>query len=387
MTLTKDAWLNQYGGLSARDTALLSLAYDILKENTLQSPDYLWGDHPVITPWNDGERMPGIWNWDSAFHAMTVSRYDEALAKSCVTSFLQFAREDGMLPDVIFANGERVDTLSKPPVFPWAVMIVYKRCRDRDFLARCYPVFARQMAFMERERCQDGLFYYASDNPDPGDNYLLARYESGWDNSPRWDEPVIDQWAIDLNCFVVMFCRAMAQMAAELSMDESVIADWTAKGERVARLIEARLFDEAQGCYVDVNRHTGAYSHSLSPASFMPLYIGIASPERAARMHEVALGHFMPGMPTIAYTDPTYCLDYWRGPTWLNVAYFAVMGLARYGFTDTARSIREYLLDMVYACRDEGIYENYDSIAREGLCCKRFSWSCAFVIEFILNPI
>ena len=42
---------------------------------------------------------------------------------------------------------------------------------------------------------------------------------------------------------------------------------------------------------------------------------------------------------------------------------------------------------MVYACRDEGIYENYDSIAREGLCCKRFSWSCAFVIEFILNPI
>ena len=36
--------------------------------------------------------FPGIWNWDSAFHAMTVSRYDEALAKSCVTSFLQFAR-------------------------------------------------------------------------------------------------------------------------------------------------------------------------------------------------------------------------------------------------------------------------------------------------------
>lgn len=385
MKLTKEEWLKSLAPLPVREETLIALAYDILKENTLQNPGYLWGNTPVITPWNDGERTPGIWNWDSAFHAMAVSRYDTDLAKSCIEAFLRFAREDGMLPDVIYANGKRVDTLSKPPVFPWAVMIVYERCGDVDFLARCYPVFEHQMTFLERERCQDGLFYYSSDDPNPADNYLLARYESGWDNSPRWDEPVIDHWAIDLNCFIVTFCRAMAQMADVLGKGKDVVRLWQEKGEAVAQLIEEKMFDEAQGCYVDVNRHTGAYSRSLSPASFMPLYIGIASPERAKKMHDIALTRFMPGMPTIAYDDPAYCRDYWRGPTWLNVAYFAARGLADYGFTDTANTIREYLLQMVYDCSSEGIYENYDSIAREGLCCKRFSWSCAFVIEFILN--
>ena len=38
-------------------------------------------------------------------------------------------------------------------------------------------------------------------------------------------------------------------------------------------------------------------------------------------------------------------------------------------------------------CFDEktGIYENYDSVTGKGLCCNHFSWSCTFILEFILN--
>ena len=45
-------------------------------------------------------------------------------------------------------------------------------------------------------------------------------------------------------------------------------------------------------------------------------------------------------MPTVSYDNPNYSTNYWRGPTWLNVAYFAAKGLKNYHFDDTADKIR-----------------------------------------------
>ena len=88
-------------------------------------------------------------------------------------------------------------------------------------------------------------------------------------------------------------------------------------------------------------------------------------------------------MPTAPFSDANYSNDYWRGPTWLNVAYFAAKGLKDYGH-QVAEDIKEWILN---ACYNEkgGIYENYDSKTGKGLCCDHFSWSSVFIIEFILN--
>ena len=90
-------------------------------------------------------------------------------------------------------------------------------------------------------------------------------------------------------------------------------------------------------------------------------------------------------IPNISFDNPEYCNDYWRGLglTWLNVACFAAMGLKNYGFS-VAATIKENILDM---CHNEkrGIFENYDSITGEGHGCEHFSWSCVFIVEFILG--
>ena len=87
--MTKEEWLNQYRkACNARDLTLLEAAYDVLKNNTIEREDAPWGGSPVISPWVGNNE--GIWNWDSAFHAMTVSRYDERLAKSCIDSFVKY---------------------------------------------------------------------------------------------------------------------------------------------------------------------------------------------------------------------------------------------------------------------------------------------------------
>lgn len=382
MLLTKEEWLSGKP-VSERDKTILDAAYEVLKKNTIHSKNAPWGDVPVVSPWSGP--CAGIWNWDSAFHAMTVSRFDTPLAKSCIDAFTAFQLPFGMFPDVIHVDGRICDNYGKPPVLPWATLIVFRRDGDRDFLRRNFDRYVKNASFWEENRCDRGLFYYSAQQHPEAEDYLHPRWESGWDNSPRWDEfPIVDLFAIDLNCYMVLFYRAMAEMAEILGEERQ---DWDAKAKALAGRIEATLFDEARNTYADRNRKNGKFLTVLSPASFMPLYIGTASQERAAAMEALAADpkKFYPGMPTVTYDCPAFSKDYWRGQTWLNVAFFAVKGLADYGFCKTAGEIREYILSMAYDNLPRGIFENYDSVNRRGLFNNSFSWSAAFLIEFILS--
>ena len=380
--LSKEEWLEQYKGkLSERDLALMSRAYEVLDENTLRKENMPWGDTPAITPWLS---CPGLWNWDSVFHGMTVSRYNSVLAQDTIDCFAKYQCENGMLPDVITLRGFLADNASKPPVFPWGILTVYKRTGDADFLRRNYDRSVRYEEFWVRERYDGKMFFYSAQKNIERNDYEDPRYESGWDNSPRWDRwPITQLHPIDLNCYMVLYYRSMAEMAEILGLDS---AGWKKKEKEFARIVEDNLYDESIGAYVDRNRLTGEFSAGLSPASFMPLLIGTASKERAESMNRIARDRskFYPGMPSVAYDDKGHDKNYWRGLTWLNVAYFAVRGLYDYGYVDTAREIKEYILNMCYDLLPD-IYENYDSLERKGCGCEHFSWSSAFIIEFILE--
>ena len=130
-------------------------------------------------------KFKGIWNWDSAFHSVGISRLDTEIAKEGVYGFFKFQRDDGLLPDVIFEDGRIVDTFSKPPVFPWAVEIIYKRDGDIKFLEDLYPKLVLNESYWANNRCYEGLFHYDAENKETDDYLTRVRYESGGDNSVR----------------------------------------------------------------------------------------------------------------------------------------------------------------------------------------------------------
>lgn len=386
MFLSKEEWLAQNKRENPTENALLTLAYTLLMNNVYEADGHPWSPYRCISP---ARQIPGfagaftgIWNWDSAFHAVGVSRWDTALAREALLGFMQFQKDNGLFPDVMFENGVLVDTFSKPPVLGWACEIVYKRDKNREFLEKVYPMLVKNETYWVENRMYDGLLHYDAEDTDSADYDLHVRYESGWDNSVRWDRGITSLWAIDLNCFMVMNYRALAYMACELGLSEQSAA-WTAKEKTLAANINAHLWDETHGYYADADRFTKEISDVLSPASFMPLYIGIASAEQASKMAVIAETKFEGKMPTVSFDNPAYSTDYWRGPTWLNVAYFAAKGLKNYGFA-VADTIKSSILEMC-AIDKEHIYENYDAKAQKGLYCNHFSWSCVFIIEFILN--
>ena len=381
MLLSKHEWLSTLSLNRREDIELAERAYDILNGNIYPADGgYLWSPYRCLTPGNN--KFKGIWNWDSAFHAIGLARWDTELAKESILGFLKFQKENGLLPDVIRENGSIVDAYSKPPVFAWATEILYHRGADIEFVKAVYPKLALNADWWENERCDRGLFFYDSADKDNEQYLLHVQYETGWDNSARWDEPANEYWAIDLNCFMYMFYRAMANLASFIELfDEEKI--WEEKASRLAGVINKKLWSDENGYYNDVNRFTGKISSALTPASFMPLFTMIATDGQARAMGAIAEVNFKSKMPTVSFDNECFSNDYWRGPTWLNVAYFAAKGLKNYKL-GVADRIKESIIDMCYNDKG-GLYENYDSVTMKGQYCNCFGWSSVFVLEFLLD--
>lgn len=365
--------------INERDKELLIRAKRVLTENILEGNEYPWSPLRGIVP--SLSTYKGVWNWDAAFHALATARWDKELAFDQCKIIWNTQKENGMFCDVWYAEGRADYGACKPPVFPWAFMRAYNLNPDEEVLKTAYDKYVKNESFWVNERFSDGLFHYYSI-----DGGIYAKYESGWDTSVRWDEfGAQNLFEIDLNCYAVMMYKALASMAEILKNGEE--KKWLEKAEKLSERINEFFWSEEKGAYTDIKISDKKSTGVLSPASFMPLYIGIADKARAEKLAALAADKnaFYPLMPTVSYDNPSYSSgDYWRGPTWLNTAYFAVKGLKDYGFKELAEDLREHILNAVYN-EKRGIYEYYDSKSGEGLGAFNFGWSAAFIIEFILD--
>jgi len=370
-------WLEKQkdkASLSERDLGLLRRAQETLYGNIM---DGQWRPLRGISP--SPFKYRGVWNWDAAFHALAISRWDAKLAREQIRIFLDRQLPSGGMIDVLWEGEGMVTEFGKPPVMPWVAAMVDQRDPDDAFLKQAYPKFVANAEFWERERGgkEDGLFHYGGPSPN---------LEAGWDDSVRWDRGCGDLWTVDLNCYMVLTYRSLAAMAERLSLPDDK-RGWLAKAEALGKRINENLWDDGAKAYVDRDRASKKFSGVLTPASFMPLFVKIAAPERAKAMHELAKDpkKFFPGFPCVAYDDPNYRSDaYWRGPAWVNISYMALKGLKNYGYNATAQTCREQLLKWCNQNQDH-LWEYYDSKSGKGIGGQQYGWTAAFVIEFIVN--
>lgn len=380
-------WLAEQASLhTARDNALLIRAADCLCKNKMVAPvgEFLSGQ-TVIVP--SKQTYHGVWNWDSAFIALAVSHWDVNLALSQIKIFFENQDKTGMFPDVLYLNGTAITRTSKPPVFAWVLHEIAKRNVDFD-IRYFYDKLVKNEKFWCYHRKAGDLFHYDAFTRNEGyEGYERdCRNESGWDNSVRWDTGAENLWAVDLNCYMVLFYRAMTYFAEHLNENDDAKL-WRAKEKVLAEQIEKILWDEERGFYCDYDFDEEKSTGILSPAGFMPLFSGIATKQHAECCYAKVKDkkYFYPYIPTVSYNDKKYSPeDFWRGPTWLNTWYFVVMGLNNYGYSDMATELKEILLSTCDR-EKEDIYEYYNSVTGEGLGAAQFSWSAVFIIETILN--
>ncbi len=309
------------------------------------------------------DRLPhkDMWLWDSAFHAITFAQYDGEMAKEALLAVLQCQTADGFIPHRMRSTTDLSD-ITQPQVLAWAALEVFRKTGDKDFLARCADkIAAFELWFLKnRDLNGNGLLEWKTDY----NNVRCRCDESGMDNSPRFDTiETLD--AIDASCFMVHDCRCLAEIYRILG-NEAEAARFQQIGDDMAQKINDLLWDDDRGAYCD-RTLSGDLTGVLSCCSFLPLFAGVCTEERAAKL--VALLHDegtfatpLP-VPSISRDHADYGADMWRGCVWLNFNYFTILGLRRYGYDDEAKALQERTLQSVNRWFEEtgNVFEFYDA--------------------------
>jgi hypothetical protein len=399
---------------------------------------------------------PHQWSWDSACIAIGYAGWNQSRAKAELRSIFAGQWENGLLPHIRFAEDARyfpgpefwqahlapgapaapkTSGIVQPPVHGTAAWQIYRCAPDpgeaEEFLSELMPQLTawHEYLFRERTRGDDGLVE------------IWHPWESGMDNSPRWDEALarvvppagtipdyqrVDVEVVDasqrptdaeydryaylvelfrdldydpgrirdacpfavqdvlFNALLVQSNRDLAEIARVLGEDASPYEAWA---DRTARGLESRLWDDGEASYLDYDVRAERHVRVRTGAGFSPLYAGVPTPERARRLLErlwasaVAVdgvGHAVTSVPVDdVHFDPG---RYWRGPVWPMINWVLHAGLVRYGFDDEAREIRSGLLELV---RREGFWEHYNPITGRGEGTEHISWTAALVLDLL----
>jgi len=145
------------------------------------------------------------------------------------------------------------------------------------------------------------------------------------------------------------------------------------------------LWDPYSAQYYSRDFVTHKLLKESSVATFLPLYTGVVSQERAKELVHLLENEHMFGpaypVPSVPLNSPWFhAKRYWQGPTWVNINWLIIDGLKRYGYHDHAAALADSTLEMV---AQSGFSEYFDPLTGEAAGADNFSWTAALVIDLL----
>lgn len=324
----------------------------------------------------------GVWLWDQFFHAIAYRHIDTTLAEEQIRLMLDHQQPSGMLPDAVYDEGSVTHLtkpveadVTKPPLDAWAVLKVFEKSQNHDFLEEVYEPLSRwHQWWMTLNLDSDGLAVYR--HP----------FSSGLDDSPVWDfgMPVT---APDINTYLCIQAENLGKIAEKIGLS-SEAKNWHNRADSLAQKMMDRLWDEHYGMFMFM--HEGETIPVQTPFSLLPLWTGRVPDDKRSRLlnHLVDPNLFWTAYPlaTVATTDPTFdAMQMWRGPSWPNINYLFVEALTRIGEHQLAGKLRRDTLAMIMRLPD--IYEYYNPLTgeRPPKSAPIFGWTSAVFIDLALQ--
>jgi len=392
----RQGWLNGFridGRLPEPRRRAIAKALSIMKTQVCTA------EGRIRRTWTTPDRWPhrAMWLWDSAFHAIGWRHADPALARSMLEAVLDAQQPDGRIP--ITVSPSSFHTLTQPPVLALAAWLVHETDPAGGWIESLYPKLAAYVAWDLAHRDTDGqglVEWFIVEDP------VCRSGESGMDNCSRFDvAKPLD--AVDFNAFLATEAEILARIADRRGEPQEA-ARWRQEQARLNRLMNDRLWDNAQGLYLDAFAGTDCRTGIPSCASFLPLLSGAPDTRQAARLLEAlqdparfATPVPVPSVPPSAGPG-LYDRDMWRGPMWVNMNWLIARGLDRYGFAEQAQTLRRKTVDTVDAWYSKTglFYEFYDDAGAEaphelprkkrvGTVVRDYGWTATLYLDLALH--
>ncbi|WP_024768462.1 MGH1-like glycoside hydrolase domain-containing protein [Aquimarina macrocephali] len=345
----------------------------------------------------------GFWSWDSWKHAVGLSYYNTELAKKQMRLMFEFQNEDGFVADCVYRDTSIEDHNyrdTKPPLSAWAVVKIYEKDNDLDFVKELYSKLKKYHYwwYQKRDHDKDGLCEYGSTDG----SLVAAKWESGMDNAIRFDDSKIlkneegayslDQESVDLNAYLYAEKLYLEKLAEAIQKDDDA-KQYQAEAKKLKEIIQKQFYDPVDGWFYDTNLNGTTFIKGEGSEGWTSLWANVATQKQAEAVKNKMMNpnKFYTKIPfqTMSADHPKFdpLKGYWRGPNWLDQSYFGVKGLRNYGFDKEADQATVQIIQGAEGLLEKGkaIRENYHPITGQGLHAQNFSWSAAHIIMLLIK--
>jgi neutral trehalase len=375
---------NQNAGAAA---SVADSIQTVLGWDTIYDPEHQRVISPVSRLWSVGWGGYVLFDWDTFFAASMASIGDRDLAYADAIETLHEATPEGFVPNYARAGGWKSGDRSEPPVGAITVLGLYEKFHEPWLLRDTFPALMAWNRWWAEHRDLQGYLVWGSDahgKPEDLDDSSRgtlqgARFESGLDNSPMYDDVPFDKPSghmmladVGLMSLYIADCNALATIANQLG-EHAEAKELTDRAARYRSALST-LWDEKTGQFLNKDLVTGQFSHRTSPTNFYPLLAKAATPQQAERMVQEHLlnpaefgGEFV--LPSISRSDPAYKdQDYWRGRIWGPMNYLVYLGLRNYDQPEARKQLAEKSLNLfLREWKQNGhVHENYNATLGEG---------------------
>ncbi len=345
----------------------------------------------------------GFWAWDSWKHAVAVAHYKPKLAKDQIRAMYDFQMKNGFIPDCVYRDTtieKHNYRNTKPPLSAWAVWKVYSQDNDTKFIKELYPKIVKQHYwwYKYRDYDKDGICEYGSTDG----TLVAAKWESGMDNAVRFDNSrmvqskkaafSLNQESVDLNAYLYAEKKYLVQMAKVINATKDILLFET-QAKTLKIKIQNQFYDKDTKWFYDTSIDGKKFIKVMGCEGWLPLWASVATQVQAKAVKDNMIKplYFNTKVPfqTLSASHPKFKPNrgYWRGPNWLDQAYFGVRALHNYGYHKEAYAATRKLFHNADGVLTKGISirENYQPLTGAGLESHNFSWSAAHYLLLLIN--
>ncbi|HEV3228077.1 MAG TPA: hypothetical protein VGY97_01285 [Solirubrobacteraceae bacterium] len=361
------------------------------------------------------------WYWDSCFHAIVWRHLDPSRARAELRTLLQAGRPDGFIPHTVFWHsparwrraplyptrswrGDTSTESTQTPLLALAWELVADASdNDPGFRNEAVDALARHYDWLDRERDPDGDGLITIVFPD----------ESGLDDSPKYDpvyrwlahhrvgsfwlierarrlgyssHQVIARWPEHVEDVLVNVGYALALRALSRLLGEPGDGEYATRARRTEQALLERSLDERSGLFYDLAGPRERPVRVSTWSALAPLALDGVPEDVRRRLVEEHLLHprryLAPtGIPSVALEERTFTPGFdrwrcWRGPAWMNTAWFLVPPMRALGYEREASRV---VASLAAAVERHGFREYYNPITGAGLGARQFSFSTLLV--------
>ncbi len=389
---------------------------------------------------------PAQWNWDSAFIALGYSYFNLNFALKEIKTLLDGQWKDGMVPHILFHNTDtnyypnhtawncgnkiRSSGITQPPV----LASILKQIIDKNKITKKQKLEIKKI-IIKIKKSHEWFIRYRDPNK-TGLVSILHPWESGYDNSSLWDEPMnkviiekniqykradnkvinpeyrplnidYDRYVtikndlrkkkynpkkifrtalfnvvdIGFNSIFLKANKDLIILLNKFNLNSSKIKNYL----KITEKNILKFFDKKKGTFFSFDLRNKKKILVPSITNYLILFADINNQKinkvliKKLKKHNLKEKYFFSSIkPNHKSFEEK---RYWRGPVWINCNWFIYKGLKNKD-DKFSKKIKQSTINLV---EKKGFYEYYSCKNGKPMGANNFSWSAALYLDLKLS--